>query len=414
MKALFSVLSIFFGLGIVSAQSDTKILSQPINVLTKPGGWYNIHFPTPIHFKEHNQFEEGMKMLGFDKNLCYAYKAMTDNHDDDDDTTNYEYEAIIFKAAGIVNGDPEKIIGEKLRSFWEKNGDKIGCHDGVHTVSFYKSGLRNFRNHFLGEALYFKLPRFNDVGFEDGGRTLLDAVADEYQKYDYDKVNFYRKDLASIYDRLRAQGAKHRFELEKEKIIPTDKELYKQFIPAYYEAADKGDAWAMFYIAHTYIVGMYVPKDLAKARKWLDKATKEALDKKDYWALGFFGVTYDEKLNDPKTTFSIYKKMADGGDNSGRVRTANFLFSGYGTERNVDEAFKYYMLAKNESTAQAMIGRILVERGQKEEGAKWLRWTSQTGGMQMPIGDGYTVTEFCKKHNIKESEPRIEPKDLGL
>ncbi len=396
------------------AQTNRKQLSEPVNVITKPGGWYNGYFPTPLHFDENNQFQDGMKMLGFDKKLCYAHKVMAENPDDEDETTNYEYEAIIFKSAGIENGDSEKIIGEKLRAFWEKYGDKIGCHNGVYMISFLKSGLYFRRNHFLGEALYFKLPRFNDVGFEDGGRTLLDAVADQYQKSVYSKDDSYKGELANYYDRLRSQGAKHRFELEKEGTVSTDREMYKKYLPAYINAADNRDISALSSLARDYIKGIYVSENKDTARKLLDKAVQIAFKDKNYWALGFLGSDYDKDLNDPETAFNIYKRMADEGDDNGRVRTANFLFSGYGTEKNVDKALIYYMLAKKERVAQAMIGRILIDRGQKEEGAKWLRWISQTGDMQMPVGNGYTVTEFCKKHNIKESEPRIEPKDLGL
>jgi TPR repeat protein len=101
---------------------------------------------------------------------------------------------------------------------------------------------------------------------------------------------------------------------------------------------------AIFKMSQLYLAGEHVPRDLVRAREYLNRAV-ELNDRSAQFNLGLtflqgqFGETNESKAA------VLFRSSAEQGMVSGQSAYANMVARGQGTERNLVEAWKWFELA---------------------------------------------------------------------
>ena len=151
------------------------------------------------------------------------------------------------------------------------------------------------------------------------------------------------------------------------------------------EGADKGDSRCMGIVAVALESGDGVEKDEAKALEYY-KASAELGNANAQALLGF--AYSDGSMGceiDPQKAFSWFKKSVDGGDYDMADRVGRALLNGDGTEKNTNEALRYFQLGAENGNTVAMIalaemystGEYMKEDYPKS--AEWLKKAADAG-----------------------------------
>lgn len=126
------------------------------------------------------------------------------------------------------------------------------------------------------------------------------------------------------------------------------------------KASDLNNVRAKTVLGIMYLEGKYVEKDLQRA----DALFREASDKGDMKAPRFVGLMYrnrQQDADDPdKAAFDWFSKGADRGDITSRFYLGEMYENGLGTEKNMEEAVKWYKLSaeRGDKIAQPAIDAL--------------------------------------------------------
>ena len=133
-----------------------------------------------------------------------------------DGNFEYAFQDIMYKSAcADIETMNDKEINQKLREWWDLNKGSLLCDTlefNVPNGSVFKYAINGKITSFIDEAIYAKF----DLNFVDkaDGRTILDYTRDEIKKHS--DTSPIKKVLQGYYDKLKAAGAKHKFELSQE------------------------------------------------------------------------------------------------------------------------------------------------------------------------------------------------------
>ncbi len=128
------------------------------------------------------------------------------------------------------------------------------------------------------------------------------------------------------------------------------------------KASDLGNVRSKTVLGIMYLEGKYVDKDLKLAYELF----MEASDKGDMKAPRFVAMMYrngQQKADDPDAAaFEWFKKGADRGDITSRFYLGEMYENGLGTEKNMEEAVKWYRLSAERGDKIAQPGMDALKR----------------------------------------------------
>lgn len=403
----------------------------PVSIETRAAEKFgDRHYPTPYGYYEKNRFAP-LKAAGIELfKLCYEVKHGNDSKasDTDDEAPYFEYQVELYRLAGVdYKTDNELVIRRKIRTFWEKYGDLLECHNGIGSSAGFDgygsllkhavSDSDNFINTELIEDAVFKwqLP-LNKVDRSDG-RTLLDFVEDSYNLApdilavfpDHgEHVRSRQRTWTRVYRVLRRGGAKHRRELEAEGLWKPAEVLQAEAIPTYRAAADKGDIGAMFKLMLIYGEGYSVPRNLEERQRWLDRASARSIASADHEVMIGIASSYKE-MGETEKRLEWLRRAADIGSSRAMCELGHVYLYSEGRPRNLRTALDWYTRGFHQGKkvennlyehCARGIGMIHEEQGNLDEAALWYRWLFSMRAVHRKSRDGTEVDQWLKQKGI--------------
>ena len=126
-------------------------------------------------------------------------------------------------------------------------------------------------------------------------------------------------------------------------------------------AANLGYAPAQFYLAKLYEAGEAgVPKDLAEARRWTERAA-EGGERKAMHNLALYEFEGTGGPRDMEAAAQWFRKAADRGVVDSQYNLAKLYDAGYGVPKNPAEAYKWYLIAARSGDSEAMAAAARVK-----------------------------------------------------
>ena len=184
-----------FGRRLVTLMAFLTVMSAsvPVNAQTAPSGTGSgVMDPTRI--------------IGLCDHVFSRTRAPADSG------VRFEYEQIIYAAAGVVPGDTPEQIRLKIQALWDGHQDRFKCSSNDFDVSSgsilkYAISARSFS--FLNTASQRWQLNLNYVDSVDG-RTMLDYLQEEIRRTSGSNSAI---ELQEYFDSLRQVGAKFSAEL---------------------------------------------------------------------------------------------------------------------------------------------------------------------------------------------------------
>lgn len=104
------------------------------------------------------------------------------------------------------------------------------------------------------------------------------------------------------------------------------------------DSAAKGDACAQYRLGRMYHDGEGTPKDMDMAFAWFEKSARQGYAP----AQVMLGIMYEHLRLDKEKAFECYKEAALRGDAKGQYLTGSSYERGFGTQKDIKEAWKWY------------------------------------------------------------------------
>jgi TPR repeat protein len=144
--------------------------------------------------------------------------------------------------------------------------------------------------------------------------------------------------------------------------------------------AERGNVTSMVNLGTSYLDGLGVAQDYAKAREWLEKA----VDKGNVSAMGKLGVLYG-MADDYAKSREWFEKAADKGDASAMIYLAVFYQSGRGGAKDDAKAREWYEKAadKGDASAMMLLGLLYEHRvGDYAKAREWYEKAADKGNAE--------------------------------
>jgi hypothetical protein len=148
--------------------------------------------------------------------LCSAVATQTLEYEPFHPTVLYQYQNIIYLAAGVSLSDSQDDINAKVRQTLNQNMPQLLCNQVNFTPrngNILKLAVARQAGPFIDDVIYRWKPNLNQIDVTDG-RTVLDYIAN--RNSGLDPNSGFSKTLLLYYERFRAVGAKTRAELNQE------------------------------------------------------------------------------------------------------------------------------------------------------------------------------------------------------
>ncbi len=143
------------------------------------------------------------------------------------------------------------------------------------------------------------------------------------------------------------------------------KKHYRESRPVFERLANQGHVRSQFMMGTIYEQGLGVPKDIAIAARWYEKAGKGGNDSAQY----NLGILYQFGRGVPKDPVVAARWLRMAGEQGhGRAQNnlSTFYFTGVGVERDLPEAWKWLMLSADRLKGQGrrivLENRVIIER----------------------------------------------------
>jgi len=130
-----------------------------------------------------------------------------------------------------------------------------------------------------------------------------------------------------------------------------DTQDYKNALPLFQKAADRGSAPAMYYLGLLYSSGE-VARDYAKAREWLQKAA-DAGESNSMARLGLMYECGEGVAKDIGKAREWHQKAADAGDSNSMCRLGIMYEYGQGVAKDIGKAREWYQKAADAGDSSA-------------------------------------------------------------
>jgi TPR repeat protein/Flp pilus assembly protein TadD len=196
-----------------------------------------------------------------------------------------------------------------------------------------------------------------DNGRTDVVRALLEKGADANLKNEYGKTALSLAEAAHAHDvvvLLKRAGARDANELRRSEAsaAPTNLSKFEKTRSQYFEAAEKGDAEAQFWMGVAYVQSQ--PPDFAKAAQYYRKAAAQnyALAITNLALLYQYGLGVEKK--DPARVFELYNQAAKLGEKGAEVTVGNSYYYGEGVSRDLVQAREWWRKAAQHGDALGM------------------------------------------------------------
>lgn len=116
------------------------------------------------------------------------------------------------------------------------------------------------------------------------------------------------------------------------------------------KAAVLGDAHSQAMLASQYYEGLGVPKSIEKAQYWAEKSAEQGNEGGKY----FLGIIYEHTDKKTGKAIVLYKQASENGMPLASFRLAQIYEEGKGVDKDMKKAFRYYKLAADQGSKEAM------------------------------------------------------------
>lgn len=249
--------------------------------------------------------------------LCAAVDVQTIELEPVHDSVAYQFQNMLFKAAGVQAADDQEAINRKMRAFFNAHMPELLCANGFFTPkngNILKYAVRNGGgNPLLDDVLANWKPDLDQVDAADGF-TVLDFIEQKMDTYKPDK--YRRRAFEADYARFRKAGARHRYELAAAGKPLPPVESVASVLGKLETKAGTGDFYSAIRLATIYRSGRILngpmPPDPAKMRLWLERAAALATASRDVSDSHWLGMFYGE-LKERDAELRWYTKAVEFG-----------------------------------------------------------------------------------------------------
>lgn len=359
------------------------------------------------------------------QNFCSAVQHEVPELEPKHDSVAYQYETLLYDAAGVVRSDSEAAIATKVRAFFDRHGREVTCDFVNFTPRFgniLKLAVIRQTDSFVYRALDQWKIGINQVDRADG-ETVLDYIVRKRTEAGSNQVlvRIYQK----YYDRFRAAGAKLRSELEAAGSGPSIATGVAQEVARLSALADGGDFEAALRLYNAYddgrttkIFGQSLPRDTAAAARWLARGEQIARTSKrardPYW----IGNVYLAK-NDPARSVEWFERAAALGDRNAMYELGLLYANGKGVARDLPRALTWMERADGQDlggSSMVWLGSINGWLGRRDAQIGWYRLAWQQGlhshmvpGFDYATGPGrFPLQEWFRVNGIDKCGTTIK------
>lgn len=138
------------------------------------------------------------------------------------------------------------------------------------------------------------------------------------------------------------------------KKIPVELSKKRELIELYNQATEHNSSDAQYNLWFIYNSGTKVPRDLTKARFWLEKAAQAGLSVAQYNLGLYYYRGYGTKKNYKKAMIWLLKAAEQG--NAGAQFSVGLCYhDGHGVERSLKEAYNWFKKSSDQSNQDALM-----------------------------------------------------------
>ena len=149
-------------------------------------------------------------------------------------------------------------------------------------------------------------------------------------------------------------------------------------VAALRHAANLGDSPAQFYLGRLYEAGSAgLPKDLAQARVWTERAANGGLPEAMY-NLASYAYAGEGGPRDLAAAAGWFRRAAEHGVVNGQYNLAQLYEKGYGVPQSTSDAYKWYEVAAASGDAEARAGADTLRRQLAPDAASAMDRDAQT------------------------------------
>ncbi|MCM0000408.1 MAG: hypothetical protein NBV68_13570 [Erythrobacter sp.] len=329
-------------------------------------------------------------------NLCSAVDSQAYELEPIHDSILYQYQTLLYRAAGVQAADPEAAVNEKLRRFINANLSAMKCNMinfNPRHGNILKLGVARQADPFIDDVIRNWKVDLNHVDALDGF-TMLDYAEQRMDTYKPDKLK--TRPFEDIYRRLRKAGAKHRFELAASGAALPQVESAQAVLARLESKAKGGDFFSAIRLASIYQTGRIlngpIAPDPAKMRQWLALAGNLALASRSVSDAHWLGM-FHGGINERAAELSWYAKAVELAGNFSKDMPPRGIFDaslelakaysqGDGVASNLDLALSHATRANETAwspgssaipVSQRWMGFVYEQRGDIDKAARWYR-----------------------------------------
>lgn len=355
-------------------------------------------------------------------NLCSAVEVQAVELEPVHDTVTYQYQNLLYIAAGVSAADTEEAVNRKIRDFLNAHMPELLCNQVNFTVrngNLLKLGVARQVDPFLFDVLEAWKPDLNQVDVADGF-TVLDYIEQRGDTYKPGQTRTYE----TLYKRFRAAGALHRFEIAATGKPLPPVESTAQALAKLESKAQAGDFYSAMRLADIYrdgrILNGPIPPSSDRMRLWLERAGALAVAARNVSDAHWLGMTYGS-LKDRAAELRWYAKAVELGGTPPKDRPPRGWFEanlelgkayalGDGVPRNLDLALLHVTRA-NETAwspgsgaiplSQRWMGYVAELRGDRDMAARWYRTARYAAGTNdVPPGSGQSIEKWLAANGL--------------
>jgi tetratricopeptide (TPR) repeat protein len=365
-------------------------------------------------------------------NLCAAVASQTEELEPMHDTIMYQYQTLLYNAAGVVTTDSESVVAQKVGSFINANISELRCNPVDFTPAngnLLKYAIARGADPFIDDVLRVWKVGLNHVDPVDGF-TVLDYIEQRGDTYKPGTTSLFEQ----RYKKFRAAGAKHRLELAKAGATLPPVESVEQALSRLEANALEGNFYSAIRLATIHRDGRLlngpIQPNPAKARLWLERAEKLALANGNESATSdahWVGMFY-AALKDRPMELHWYKKAVEAAQRltqtTERIGWAESNFElgrayalGEGVPRDLDLALLHMgrsaaSPSNNELRgvphSRRWMGYIHEAKGDLDTAARWYRWArSSYDWNYIVLGFGKSLDAWFAARGLPKCGPDI-------